>query len=205
MNVPAIAKRTFDKLKNDPPYKAIFEAVVATLKQIPTPRQRAYLIHETVDDFNKEAFSHPLVKELSPCKQGCSACCHTQVSITQDEAELLAHRVQQGIGVDMQKLEIQALAGNDSDAYFDLSFEDRRCVFLDDQGSCRVYEDRPSVCRTNVVLGDANQCDTSNGFSDTRLVLTPKSDMAIYGSFHVSALSGTLPYMLYKTLKSEGK
>ncbi|MCM2351858.1 MAG: YkgJ family cysteine cluster protein [Bacteriovoracaceae bacterium] len=91
-------------------------------------------------------------------------------------------------------------AKNDSDAFFKIQYEDRKCIFLGDDGACTVYEDRPSVCRTNAVIGDASQCDTSVSVQPVRLIKTPKSDVAIYAFFENAEASGTLPYMVGKAL-----
>lgn len=205
MNVPAIAKKTFEELRNQSEFMAIVHAVLDELRKLTTPFQRANLIHQTIDEFNQEVFSHPLVLKFSPCKMGCDGCCHTQVSVTDDEAALLALRINEGVSIDEKRLALQTQAGNDSQAYYKMSYADRRCVFLNDQGACRVYEDRPSVCRTNAVLGDSQQCDTSVSVGPTRLIRTPKSDMAIYASYLFSKSSGTLPFMVKKALKEKAE
>lgn len=203
MNVPAIAKKTYEQLKNQSEFISIVQALLESLKRISGPVARAQVVHDLVDEFNKEVFNHPLVKQMSPCKKGCSACCHTQVSVTDDEAEVLVLRIKEGLEVDLDRLRLQFAAKNDSDQYYRMKFQDRKCVFLDDQGSCRVYNDRPSVCRTNAVIGESSQCDTTVSIQETRLVRTPKSDMAVFASFLFARSSGTLPYMIGKRLDLE--
>lgn len=204
MNVPAIAKNTFESLRNQPEFLKITQTMISHLQKIKSALERARFVHNVVDEYNKEIFAHPILKEMVPCKAGCSGCCHTQVSVTDDEAELLAHNISNGINIDYARLEKQAQAGNDSEAYFKIPYNERKCVFLDEKGACRVYKDRPAVCRTNAVVGDANQCDTSQGVQGPiRLVKTQKSDMTIVGAFYVAKESGTLPYMLHKALKDQ--
>lgn len=200
MNAPVIAKKTYEEHKAIPEYKSIFDFVLQNLQRIADKFVRAKVIHEIVDEFNKEVFAHPLVQQFSPCKLGCTACCHTQVSVTDDEAQLLAKRVQEGVKINRRLLKLQVKAKNDSDAFFKIKYEDRKCIFLGDDGACTVYEDRPSVCRTNAVIGDASQCDTSVSVQPVRLIKTPKSDVAIYASFENAESSGTLPYMVGKAL-----
>jgi Fe-S-cluster containining protein len=200
MNVPVVARRTFEELKNQAVFVKIVHFVVERLMKITNTYKRADFIHNLVDEYNAEVFSHPLVMQLSPCKRGCTACCHTQVSVTNDEAELLVKRIKSGVNIDRERLKIQMEAGANGDAYFNIPYDDRKCIFLDDQGACAVYEDRPSVCRTNVVLGSPEQCDTSKAILPTRLVRTLNSDMVIYGSFFCAKSSGTLPYMVGKHL-----
>lgn len=200
MNVPAIAKKTFLRLQNHPDCAAIFNYVATQLKKTKGKIERARFVHTLVDEYNEEVFGHPLVIKLSPCKNGCTGCCHTQVSVTQDEAYLLATRVKGGIKIDKERLKLQMKAKDSSEEFYKLSYEDRRCVFLSEAGSCQVYEDRPSVCRTNAVLGDASQCDTRETQKPLVLVLTENADVVIYSSFHESNTNGSLPHLLSKQL-----
>lgn len=203
MNVPAIAKKTYEQLRDQNEFMAIVHSILDRIRKISSPIQRAELVHQEVEAYNKEVFAHPLIAKFSPCKMGCDGCCHTQVSVTDDEAQLLMVRINEGVSFSQERLDLQMKAENDSDAYYKISYPDRRCVFLDEQGACNVYEDRPSVCRTNAVIGEASQCDTSVSIQPTRLIRTPKSDMAIYASFLFSRSSGTLPFMLAKALKEK--
>jgi len=207
MNFPAIAKQTFDLLKENPMFSSISDFMIAHLKKIDSPIERAQFVHDAVDDYNLEVFAHPLVKELVACKVGCSACCHTQVSITEDEAELLSQKVLSGIKIDYALLRKQMDAKNEEISFNKLSYEERKCVFLGDDQTCQVYDDRPSVCRTNAVLGSPIQCSpnvASGEKQSLRLVKTSKADMAIMASFILSRSSGTLANMLgVKLLKKK--
>lgn len=205
MNVPAIAKSTFELLKNQAEFLKITETMIINLKKIKNCLERARFVHNVVDEYNQKVFSHPILKKLVPCKSGCTGCCYTQVSVTEDEAELLAHNINNGVEINYKLLEHQAKVGNDSAAFFDIEYKERRCVFLDDHGACKVYKDRPSVCRTNAVVGDASQCDTNSNFGTgtLRLVKTQEADMAIVGAFALARESGTLPLMLSKVLKAK--
>ncbi len=199
MNFPAIAKQTYDALKGQAAFLSISQFVMDHLKKISSPLERARFVHNVVDDYNREVFAHPIVQNLSPCKAGCSGCCHTQVSVTEDEADLLISRINEGVKINYTALENQMKAGNDSNEFYRMSYEERKCVFLGSENTCQVYSDRPSVCRTNTVLGEASQCSTEDdviGKQTIRLVKTPQADMAIMGSFLTSRDSGALAQML---------
>lgn len=196
MNVPAIAQRTFEESRNNPDLIAIVNMTLEALQKIQTPEERVAFLHTIINDFNVSVFTHPLVKQFSPCKKGCDGCCHTQVSVTEDEAIVLAARIKEGLDIDTERLKIQMETKNDAEKFFKLKYQDRRCIFLDEEGACRVYEDRPSVCRTNAVLGTADQCDTSVERKPVRLVKTPQSDMVIYSQFLYSNKNGSLHNMV---------
>lgn len=203
MNFPAIAKQTYESLKNQDAFSSISQFIIVHLRKIASPLERARFVHNVVDDYNVSVFSHPLVQKLSPCKAGCSACCHTQVSITEDEADLLISRIHEGLKIDFSALQNQMRAGNDSDEFYKLSYEDRKCIFLGTDKTCQVYSDRPSVCRTNAVLGESSQCSTKEGIGanqELRLVKTSQADMAMMGSFLISKESGTLAQMIGQKL-----
>jgi Fe-S-cluster containining protein len=204
MNVPAIAQKTFELLKNQPEFLSISRFVVEHVQKIKNSLEKARFVHNVIDELNKEVFAHPILQELVPCKSGCTACCHTQVSVTKEEAELLNEHLENGLVIDLDLLSKQAQAGNYSQDFFSLSYNERKCVFLGENGACRVYQNRPSVCRTNAVVGEASQCDTrKNPSGELRLVKTQKADMAIYGFFAISSESGTLPSMLAKILSEK--
>lgn len=200
MNVPAIARKTFEELKSQTEFVKIVHHVVDRLKTFTNKYKRAQYVHDLVDEYNKDVFSHPLVMQFSPCKRGCTACCHTQVSVTDDEAELLVKRIKSGVKVDQDRIKLQMQAKDDAELFYKIPYNDRRCIFLDQDGGCTVYEDRPSVCRTNAVIGESSQCDTSLTIQPTRLIKTPKSDMVIYASFFHAKESGSLPHMVGKSL-----
>ena len=204
MLFPAIAKQTYEKLRGLPAFSDITQFVIEHLKKITSTKERARFVHNVVDEYNREIFAHPIVQQFLPCKSGCSGCCHTQVGITSDEAELLAERINEGIKIDYKLLEIQLNAGNNPAGFYQLEYEERRCIFLGTDDSCRVYSDRPSVCRTNAVLGDASQCVPQEGSGESstiRLVKTEQADMAIMGSFLMSSESGNIAQMVGKILK----
>lgn len=203
MNVPAVAQRTFEESRDNPELIGIVNLTLEALQKLSTPDQRTELVHSLIDEFNSEVFSHPLVQKFSPCKKGCDGCCHTQVSVTEDEAIVLAKHIAGGLPIALDRLSAQMETKNNSEEFFKLKYADRKCIFLDGEGACRVYEDRPSVCRTNSVLGSPEQCDTSVELKPVRLVKTPHSDMIIYAQFLFSNKNGSLPNMVGELVTTE--
>lgn len=200
MNVPAIAQRSFDELKKQARYLSLVQLILKKLNKFHTAPKRVEFLHRMIDDFNQEIFSNPTIQQLSPCKKGCTACCHTQVSVTQDEAQVLAARVESGVVIDLERLKLQMKAGDEAADFYAIPYQERKCVFLNAEGACQVYLDRPAVCRTNAVIGEASQCDTSEKILPTRLIKTPSADMVIYASYLHAPTSGSLSHMLAKAL-----
>lgn len=203
MNVPAVAQRTFEDSRDNPELIGLVNLTLEALQKLSSPDQRIELIHSLIDELNTDVFNHPLVQKFSPCKKGCDGCCHTQVSVTEDEAVILARHILNGLPIDTVRLAAQMATKNNPDEFFKLNYADRRCIFLDQDGACRVYTDRPSVCRTNAVLGSANQCDTSVKLQPVRLVKTPRADMIIYAQFLFSNKNGSLPNMIGDLVTAE--
>lgn len=199
MNVPAIAQKTFNESRSNPELLEIVLNTFEELRKIESPFERAAFVHGLIEKYNNEIFSHPLVQKLSPCKLGCSACCHTQVSVTQDEAIVLSDLIKNGTTVDVSLLEKQMSVREDEDQFYKLTYQERKCIFLDENGACNIYENRPSVCRTNSVIGDALQCDSTSKPGQMTLVRTPKSDLVIY-AFYLFSSGGVLPELVGKEL-----
>lgn len=196
-----MAYNTFKRLKDNPVFGLIYSTTIKKLKSLDNPIERAVRFHNEIDRFNGEVLADPAVQANIACKKGCGACCHTQVSVTSDEAELLASIVMDGHEVDLKRLYIQSEAQNDDKKWFKTPYDIRRCVFLNDKNECSVYENRPAVCRTNMVVSDPKDCSTIDGKQRAiRLINTEKADMAIMAGFTVSRSSGALPYLLWKTL-----
>ncbi|MEH0860558.1 MULTISPECIES: YkgJ family cysteine cluster protein [Halobacteriovorax] len=164
--------------------------------------ERAQLSHELIDESLQDIIADADVNELISCRKGCSACCHTQVSVNRDEADLLAISIlEDGIKIDVEKLVKQSLKKDSTEAWFEQDFQDRSCVFLDENGACKVYFDRPSVCRTNYAVSDPSACDTSNGhYQSIRLLKTKKPDLITIAAFNLSGEGGALPHMLVQAI-----
>lgn len=202
VNFPAMAKRTFDRLKEQKEFLSITKRVMKRLRKIWEPSKRAKYVHKEVDMALAQLFENPVVAEHVTCKKGCNACCHTQVSATGDEAELLIERIMDGLDVDLKRLAKQSQAGNLASKWYQLPYEDRRCIFLNDDGACKAYNDRPSVCRTNNVFSDPTLCETRNGQEQSiRILNTEKADMAMMGGYMASDNNGALPHLLWTHLE----
>jgi Fe-S-cluster containining protein len=84
-------------------------------------------LHAEMDDKVADLVQHHA--ERLVCKRGCCDCCVDGMTVFEIEAE----RIRRNHGALLESGEPHA---------------EGACAFLDEQGACRVYEDRPYVCRT---------------------------------------------------------
>lgn len=182
----------------------ITNKILKRLKKISSPSRRARYVHKEINQQLDTLFKDPVVKKHIACHKGCSACCHTQVSITDDEAILLAKLVESGVSIDMEKLKTQSAASENSAVWYQIPYEKRGCVFLDENRECSIYDDRPAVCRTNHVVGNPQDCSTKSGeVNRVQLLNTFDADMVTVAGFASCKENGALPSLLYKHLKED--
>ncbi len=205
MKLPAIAAKSFNQYQNHPVYRSIFQQTLNQLRQIFSPIARAKLVHAKIEEHLNKNLSDPIVAKHISCKKGCTACCHTQVSVSHDEAELLSNKILSGsILIDIDRLANQAQTGDDSTKWYKLDYQSRQCVFLDSEGSCSVYADRPSVCRSNYSISDASFCSTEDGVEKPhRLLNTHQSNMVLTAGYYAAKGGGALPHLLWKKITSK--
>jgi len=87
-------------------------------------------LHEIHEEIDREAKAlEKIHSERLQCGRGCSACCLDDLRVTRIEAE----RIRRAHPDLLRNGEPHPVGG---------------CAFLDEQGACRVYADRPYVCRS---------------------------------------------------------
>jgi len=201
MVFPAVAARTFEMFKEEGSFRKLIKQMVRKVSKIGSASKRARYVHDKIDQEVEFLFKDPAVNNLVSCKKGCNACCHGQVSVTEDEANLLVDLIEDGVKIDWSRLWHQAEFKNDSQAFLKLPYSLRGCIFLDESGECQVYEDRPSVCRTNFVVSEPQLCRIEEGSENkVRLLNTFAADSWVYSLFKVSKQSGSLPFLVKKLL-----
>ncbi len=90
------------------------------------------------------------------CAAGCSACCHGRVDISKHEKRLIMPHIK-AKEVDRERLHKQCQA-LEQGVWDQLPFADRRCVLLDAQDRCSIYENRPLLCRRYFVTSEKSHC-----------------------------------------------
>lgn len=203
MRLPAIAKQAYDRLKEDSDFLKLTERIVSKLEKIKKPEARARAVFKELNLAIEKLFRSEVVQKAVTCNKGCAGCCHSLVGVTSEEAELLANKIQRGeVHVDLSLMSTQATVSSNPQAWYRLPYSQRACPFLD-QGtqSCKVYEDRPGVCRSNFAVSDPSFCAGEKG--EMRLLNTDKASMILIGAFMSTAESGELPKMVWNRLSEK--
>ena len=90
------------------------------------------------------------------CHKGCSNCCHHNIYATQYEVDVIKEYMDvYDIKPNRRRLKIQKRAGDINK----LSWNERKCAFLDQNNNCSIYEVRPIVCRTHNSQDDPKYCN----------------------------------------------
>ena len=142
----------------------VFRSVLVELAKQPKGPERARRSFELIDEEHAQAPATGV-----SCAAGCSACCRSFAKqITDDEADLLVSLVKSGkVAIDLDALSEQAekVASGQPEA------SGTACVFLSTEGRCRVYADRPGVCRKYYVTSPKENC------ADPKANVTPRIDL----------------------------
>jgi Fe-S-cluster containining protein len=92
------------------------------------------------------------------CRKGCDHCCRGPVEVWLHEAALLVEIAREaGMEIDQARLERQS--HYTMNTWRQQPAADTTCVFLGDDGACKVYEFRPNTCRKLLVVTDPALCD----------------------------------------------
>jgi len=94
------------------------------------------------------------------CRKRCSHCCHGPVEIWPQEAALLVEIAREA-GMELDKARLERQSQYTMDTWRQQPAADRACVFLGDDGACKVYESRPNACRKLLVVTDPALCDAA--------------------------------------------
>lgn len=174
-----------------------FDKYVAKLLEFPPGAARARAFHQMMDRELKAAAGLPI-----SCRAGCSGCCHYEVEITQDEAQILKMIVQAGYPVDGQRLAEQAARERRGAQWHRLGHAQNRCVFLGATGGCDIYEDRPAICRKHLVTSPASACTTAGAAVAPVQVLMAELLVSAAASI-AGTVTSSLPKMLHAALQAD--
>lgn len=174
--------------------RSAFGKYQARLREFQPGVERGRALHEMMDRETGAVAMLPVT-----CGKGCSGCCHYEVEITSDDAAVLRAVVLAGRDIDYEKLSIQAARERRSPEWRRFFSSENRCVFLDGNGACGIYENRPSVCRKHLVTTPAANCTTDGAaVAPVQVIL---ADILLSAELSLEETSfGSLPKLLQKSL-----
>lgn len=185
-------RKHLERIKDDPKAvkdaQTVFNGFEMALHAMPKGPERARAVHGMIDllmlgeDYKKAS-----------CTKGCSKCCHTNPFITKDEAALLARWSE---FADQDRLKEAASWTGDTGEW---NKQGKPCAFLSKMGTCRVYEDRPTTCRTYYVRSHPALCMTEKEVS----VLTNPAAELIAAAAATVAGNGKLANLLLEEMEQE--
>ena len=139
----------------------------------PAGPERARLLHKMIDQEIRQS-----TKVSTTCQKGCAACCHMEVEITSDEATILVELIDNGFAIDTERLALQAARPAQSTGWQErMKSTTNRCVFLNSENSCGIYDSRPLMCRRHAVTSPAVNCESFG--SEISTLYFPRVDLLI--------------------------
>ena len=128
--------------------------------------EAAHHVHITMDQVLERDRSKDQSSRAITCGRGCDHCCKVPVEIFPHEAALLLRTARAaGIALDRSLLERQSRYGIET--WNTQPAADKACVFLGEDGACKVYAFRPNACRKLFVVTEPDLCDAEKHRADS--------------------------------------
>ena len=122
------------------------------------PRTIAHNYHKMIDDMITLHKNKPenIFFKIT-CKKSCGYCCNLNVDITREEAVLITDcAIKENVRIDYKLLKRQSLLTKDH--WIKQNKELRKCIFLDENNNCKIYEFRPNNCRKFLSIDSVEVC-----------------------------------------------
>lgn len=177
--------------------RSAFAKYTAKLLEYSAGVPRAHALHQLMERELQAVATVPV-----SCRQGCFGCCHYEVEVTEAEAQILMQRVQDGLTIDRLRLQEQAGRERQGPEWLRLAQPQNRCVFVGADGGCRVYEDRPAICRKHLVTSPAAACITPG--ADVTAVPVLMAEILLSAAVSLEEVPcASLPKMLHAALATD--
>jgi Fe-S-cluster containining protein len=161
----------------------------------PTNRSKtkaAKIMHKLIDKSTEEF----LKSNHASCKKGCAYCCYVYVEITIDEALAIKNYcIQNNLHIDKETLKKQSALKAEHWGH-------NKCVFLDENNTCSIYEVRPMTCRKYYVASEPKLCDVTTGTHKIAILHNIDVEMMTAGIFRVRD-TGSLSQQLLKIIQAK--
>jgi Fe-S-cluster containining protein len=158
-------------------YYVCYQHYKNQLEKITNSMERVVSIHQGIDGLMEYHIKKESLK--ATCRRGCAECCRMFVFASPSEAKFLLRAAKErGMTIDWDRVQKQAGRGEE-DFYTSILGEDNKCVFLDENNSCKLYKMRPSSCRTHYVASKKELCimDVKN---KVQKILNPEAEALVH-------------------------
>jgi Fe-S-cluster containining protein len=158
------SKATANKLARDERktthLRGIMDRYTQQFREVGNPDASAVArgVHSAIDDVLERDRKKSAASGDIKCRKGCSHCCRGPVDIWPHEAALLVEIAREA-GMEMDKARLERQSQSTVDTWRQQPAADTACVFLGNDGACKVYEFRPNACRKLLVVTDPALCE----------------------------------------------
>jgi Fe-S-cluster containining protein len=160
-------------------------------------------LHGMIDDILNRDRGRSADSGAIQCRKGCDRCCRLPVEIWPQEAALLAAAARDA-GIELDRARLERQSRHTIESWLRQPAADRTCVFLGDDGACRVYAARPNACRKLLVTSDPALCDTEKHAPGTaERWFSWESEMLELAALEVFG-RGLMARLLLAELRSQG-
>jgi Fe-S-cluster containining protein len=144
------------------------ERIVPDLEVLREKSGSLEMYYNELHQFADNMIESSNIKQFIQCgRQQCSFCCHDKIMGPLSEIVYISNLVKKK-GIKVNKSVIQT-----EENWNTLTFKEKACPLLDEDGRCSIYENRPLICRAhNISLGeDIEKCKRLNGETTRELVV----------------------------------
>jgi len=117
-------------------------------------------VHSAIDNLlERDRKKSPACGDIK-CRAGCDHCCHEPVEIWPQEAALLV-AIAREADMELDNARLNRQSQHSIENWRQQPAADTACVFLGNDGACKVYEFRPNACRKLLVVTDPALCNAA--------------------------------------------
>jgi Fe-S-cluster containining protein len=150
---PLVVTRAQKLAHTNPELKKLLKQSLQKLSELDNTEKLSY-VYAKIDEL---LAAEDLSK--ATCAKGCHFCCYHPIEVSTLEKKNLRPKIKHA---DKKRLNYQVNQLLNENIYDDWQYSEQACVFLDKSGGCKVYEDRPIICRLTYVLSIADNCHYDN-------------------------------------------
>ena len=153
-SLPLIVRQAQLMARTDSSLKELLYGYLKKISSFRKEEEKLKWVHTQVD------FLISQNSDKSSCLKGCHYCCYHPIQLSHVEINNIKKKY---LIANPKRLEVQKTnIGKGLRSDNPISYKDRACVYLNDTGTCSVYQDRPLICRLTHVQSNPEHCHWEN-------------------------------------------